>query len=85
MSNILLDIILMKRFKYESVRMFFHNDFHWKFFTAWVSQIQDKDSLASELLYHLPLLRSNNNEAKHHYLNAIPKVFIYYGFVQFMH
>lgn len=44
-------------------------------FAAWVSQLADgKDSGASDLLHHLPLLRPANTEAKMQYLSLIPKV-----------
>lgn len=42
---------------------------------AWVSQLaESKDSGAADLLYHLPLLRPSNTEAKMQYLSLIPKV-----------
>ncbi|XP_050692028.1 protein Smaug homolog 2-like isoform X3 [Eriocheir sinensis] len=42
---------------------------------AWVSQLADgKDSGASDLLHHLPLLRPANTDAKMQYLSLIPKV-----------
>ncbi|MPC83689.1 Protein Smaug 1 [Portunus trituberculatus] len=41
----------------------------------WVSQLaESKDSGAADLLYHLPLLRPSNTEAKMQYLSLIPKV-----------